>query len=182
MPARAKPFLRVGTVLLGLWALFHIAIGVYHTILFAQVPVNLYTVAYGMPVPEAAMSDPALRLGASAIEVYSVLLAGCGIVAIWAAILARRGQLVGLWLATILPGIASLAYLYGLILPGQLGGANAWAGPVIYLLGITSLWLGFPRSPVAARHDSGSPAADGPSGLVWAGRLRTISDHVAREG
>lgn len=125
MPTPTRPFLKIGIVLLGLWAVFHIAIGVYHTILFAQAPVNLYTLAYGIPVPKAAMGDPALRLGADAIEVYSVLLAGCGIVALWAAVLARRGRPVGLWLATVVPGIASLAYLDGLIAPGQLTGANA---------------------------------------------------------
>lgn len=153
-------FRRAGAVLLGIWALFHLAIGVYHTVLFAQAPANLFTVAYGIPITTTAMTDPALRLGSDAIEVYSLLLGGCGIVVVLATILALRGQRVGLWLNTIVPGIASLAYLYGLILPGQLTGVNAWAGPAVYLLGIGLLWLGLSRNPVRRVGLSPSPRSD----------------------
>lgn len=142
-------FRRVGAALMGIWALFHLTIGVYHTVLFARAPANLFTVAYGIPVAGTAMTDPALRLGSDAIEVYSLLLGGCGIVVVLGTVLALRGQRAGLWLDTIVPGIASLAYLYGLILPGQLTGVNAWAGPVVYLLGVVFLWLGV--SPEAVR-------------------------------
>src|SRR5262245_38140563 len=56
-------------VLLGLWSVFHLAVGVYHTILFAQDPMNLFTVAYHVTIPSYAANDPALRLGSDAIEV-----------------------------------------------------------------------------------------------------------------
>lgn len=129
-----------GAVLLGLWSVLHLAVGVYHTILFAQDPMNLFTVAYHVTVPSNAADDPALRLGSDAIEVYSVLLAGAGLVTLLATIMAVRGRPTGPWLAPLVAGVASLAYIYGLILPGQLTGPNAWTGPILYLVGVGALW------------------------------------------
>jgi hypothetical protein len=131
-----------------LWAIFHIAIGAYHTVLFStQGSGSLYSSAYGIPVSPADMQDPARALGSDAIEVYSVLLAGYGVLAIWGTILALRGQYLGWWLNTILLGVAGLAYVYGLIVPGQLTAGNAYAGPVLYALGVVFMWAGFSRLP-----------------------------------
>jgi hypothetical protein len=152
MRTKTNVFVGLGAALFTLWGLFHLAIGVYHTILFAtQGSMSLFTVAYRIPLVPADLTDPARQLGSDAIEVYSILLGGYGIVAILAAVMSVRRQRIGLWLNTIGPGIASAAYVYGLIIPGRLTGANAWTGPIIYLVGVACLWIGFSRLPQPAQ-------------------------------
>jgi hypothetical protein len=130
-------FVRISSVLFGLTALFHIMIGVYHAFLFGtQGPQSMYTVAYGMPISSRDMLDPARALGAGAIVVYSLLLLGVGVVSIYAAANAWRGRREGLWLNVVMVGIAEFAIVYGLILPGQLTGANAYISPLIYVLAV----------------------------------------------
>ncbi len=87
MQPRTNTFIQIGAVIFIVWALFHIAIGAYHTFLFStQGAQSLFSAAYGIPVSAVDMQDPARKLGSDAIEVYSVLLAGYGVLAVWAAI------------------------------------------------------------------------------------------------
>ncbi len=78
-------------------------------------------------------------------EVYSILLGGYGVLSIWATIWSLRGQRSGFWLNTIMLGIAQLAIVYGLIIPGRLTGPNAYARLVLYLLGVVLGGVGFLR-------------------------------------
>ena len=129
-----------------LWAVFHMAIGVYHTLLFStQGPQSMFTTAYGMPLTAGDMEDPARLLGADAIEVYSILLFGYGVLGIWATVLLLQGQRLGFWLNTVMMGIAQIAVLYGLIIPGQLTGPNAYADLALYILGVTLSGIGLFR-------------------------------------
>jgi hypothetical protein len=135
----AKPnlLMKLGAVTFGLLAIFNIAIGTYHTILFTfQGSQSLFTAAYGIPVSTADMSDSARLLGSDAIEVYSILLGGFGLLSVWATIGSLRGRRSGFWLNTFVLGIAQIAILYGLVIPGRLTGANAYAGFVLYALGV----------------------------------------------
>lgn len=104
----------------------------------------MYTVAYGIPVSSDDMSDPARALGADAIAVYSILLFGVGVVSLWATVNAWRGRREGFWLNVVIVGIAEFAILYGLIIPGQLIGANGFISPIIYslavLFGLIGMW------------------------------------------
>ncbi|HLV97471.1 MAG TPA: hypothetical protein VKT82_02235 [Ktedonobacterales bacterium] len=146
MKTKTNGLIIMGAVLFLLWALFHMAIGVYHTLLFAtQGSQSLFSAAYGIPVSAAEMRDPARLLGSDAIEVYSILLFGYGVLAIWATLLLLRGQRLGFWMNTILLLIAQLAVLYGLIIPGRLTGINAFADLVVYLLGVLMTGIGFRR-------------------------------------
>lgn len=93
MKTRTNGFILIGAVMLILWAVFHIAIGVYHTLLFStQGPQSLFSVAWGITVNPADMEDPARLLGSRAIEVYSVLLFGYGVIAIWATVIMLQGH------------------------------------------------------------------------------------------
>lgn len=146
MKARRNGLITLGAAMFLLWALFHAAIGVYHTLLFGiQGPQSLYSAAYGIPVSATDMHDPARLLGSDAIEVYSILLLGYGVLAIWGTLLILRGNRSGFWMNTIMLGIAQLAVLYGLIIPGRLTGVNAFADLVLYLLGVLATAIGFKR-------------------------------------
>lgn len=139
--------MKFAAVAFGLLAVFNIAIGVYHTILFAsQGSGSLFSAAYGIPVTAADMRDSARLLGSDAIEVYSILLGGYGALSLWATVASLRGQRSGFWLNTVMVGIAQLAILYGLILPGRLTGPNAYAGIVLYLLGVLFGGIGLARA------------------------------------
>lgn len=136
----------LGAVIFALLAIFNIGIGTYHTVLFtAQGSQSMFSSAYGIPVSAAEMKDPARLLGSDAIEVYSILLGGYGVLSIWATIWSLRGQRSGLWLNTIMVGIAQVAIVYGLIIPGRLTGANAYAGVVLYILAVFLSGIGFAR-------------------------------------
>ena len=134
---KADRFMKLSAIMFGLLALFNIAIGIYHSALFTfQGSQSLFTTAYGIPVSATDMKDPARLLGSDAIEVYSILLGGYGVLSIWATIVSLRGQGSGFWLNTLMVGISQLAILYGLVLPGRLTGANAFVGFVLYGLGV----------------------------------------------
>jgi hypothetical protein len=146
MKTKTNGLITIGAVMFMLWALFHMAIGVYHTLLFSiQGSQSMFSSAYGIPVSAAEMHDPARLLGSDAIEVYSILLFGYGVLAIWATLIMVRGRRFGFWMNTILLGIAQLAVLYGLIIPGRLTGVNAFADLVLYLLGVIVSGIGLGR-------------------------------------
>jgi hypothetical protein len=126
-----------GAVLFVLLAVLNLAIGTYHTVLFStQGPGSLFSSAYGIPVSAADMTDRARALGAAAIETYSMLLAGYGLLSLWATGVMLRRRWMGLWINAVFLGISQLAVIYGLIVPGHLGGANAYLGPLLYVLGV----------------------------------------------
>lgn len=137
MNSKPDLFVKLGAAMFGLLALFNIAIATYHTILFtSQGSQSLFSAAYGIPVSAAEMKDSARLLGSDAIEVYSILLGGYGVLSVWATLASLRGQRSGFWINTVMVGIAQFAILYGLVIPGRLTGANAYAGLVLYLLGV----------------------------------------------
>jgi len=92
------------------------------------------------------MADPARALGADAIEVYSILLAGYGLLSIGATVWMLRGHRSGFWINALFVGISQLAILYGLIIPGQLGGLNGYIGPALYVLGVALGAMGLTAS------------------------------------
>jgi len=122
-------------------------IGIYHTFLFTvHGSQSMFSIAYGIPVTTADMHDRARALGADAVEVYSILLFGAGIVSVWASWLMLQGQRLGFWLNTAAVGIAEFAILYGLIIPGQLSGANGYASLVLYALAVSVGGVGIWKS------------------------------------
>src|SRR5262249_3493453 len=132
-----RTLLWTGCGLFLLLALLNLAIGAYHTVLFAsQGPWGMFATAYRIPVTAADLADPARALGGSAIAVYSMLLAGYGLLSIWATVWSLRGRSAGLWLNTMFVGISQLAVVYGLIIPGHLRGANALLGPGLFVLAV----------------------------------------------
>lgn len=137
-------FIWIGAMALGLVALLNLAVGTYHTMLFAtQGPLSMFTVAYGIEDIRAPdMTDRAHALGASAVVVYSMLLAGYGLLSLWATVTMVRGRWSGFWLNAIFVGISQLAVLYGLIIPGVLSGANGFTGPALYVVGIMASTIG----------------------------------------
>jgi hypothetical protein len=143
MPAKTNLAIKIGSALFGLLALFHISIGAYHTVLYATLGrVSMFTDAYGIAASPADMQDPARFLGSDAIEVYSVLLLGYGVLSLWAIALTLRGDRLGFWLNTIIVGVAEVAITYALVLPGHLTGANGWASPVMYALAVIATGIG----------------------------------------
>lgn len=140
---RTNNFIRLSSILFIAIATFHVMIGVYHTFLFTvHGSQSMFSIAYGIPVTAADMHDRARALGADAIEVYSILLFGAGIISMWASWLMLRGQRLGLWLNIVAVGAAEFAILYGLIIPGQLSGVNGYASPVLYAFAVTAGVLG----------------------------------------
>src|SRR5262249_17377675 len=127
----------VGALLFALLAVLNLAIGAYHTVLFAtRGPASMYSSAYGIPVSAADMTHRARALGAGAIETYSLLLVGYGLLSLGATGALLRGRWLGFWLNAVFVGVSQLAVIYGMIIPGHLAGANAYAGPLLYVLGI----------------------------------------------
>jgi hypothetical protein len=160
-------FVWVGAVLFALAALLNLAVGAYHTVLFAtQGPQSMFSVAYRIPVTAAEMGDPARALGAGAIETYSVLLAGYGLLSLWATGAMLRGRRSGFWLNAAFLGIAQLAVVYGLIVPGHLGGANGYMGPALYALGVAASAVGLALAN-AAPGTRGANAAAPAEGRPW---------------
>jgi hypothetical protein len=141
----------LGAVCFALLALLNLAIGTYHTVLFGtQGPQSMFSSAYGLPVSAADMTDRARALGAGAIETYSLLLVGYALLSLWATRSMLRGRRSGFWLNVVFVGISQLAVMYGLIIPGHLGGANAYMGPALYVLGVTMSAVGLIRTETAA--------------------------------
>jgi hypothetical protein len=137
MNVKSHLFMRLGAVMFGLLAIFYLAIGTYHTILFTfQGSPSLFSIAYGIPVNASDMKDSARLLGSDAIEMYSILLGGYGALSIWATIESLRGRRFGFWVNTFMIGVAQVATLYALVIPGRLSGANAFASFVLYGLGV----------------------------------------------
>jgi len=150
---RTNSFIKISSILFILIAIFHVMIGVYHTFLFTvHGSQSMFSIAYGIPVTAVDMHDRARALGADAIEVYSILLFGAGIVSMWASWLMLRGQRLGFWLNAVAVGIAELAILCGLIIPGQLSGANGYASPMLYVLAVLVGVVGIWKSSVAEQH------------------------------
>ncbi len=146
MIVKTDLFMKLGAAMFGLVALFNLAIGTYHTILFAsQGSQSLFSAAYGIPVTAADMRDSARLLGSDAIEMYSILLGGYGALSIWATIETLRGRRFGFWLNTFVLGITQIATLYALVIPGRLTGANAYASFVLYGLGVLFGAIGLAR-------------------------------------
>jgi hypothetical protein len=137
MGAKSDLYMKISAVVFGLLALFNLAIGIYHTILFTfQGSPSLFSIAYGIRVTATDMKDPARLLGSDAIEMYSILLGGYGALSLWSAIESWRGLRAGFWLNAFIVGIAQIATLYALVIPGRLTGANAYASFVLYGLAI----------------------------------------------
>lgn len=148
---QTNSFIKVSSALFIIIAIFHVMIGIYHTFLFTvHGSQSMFSIAYGIPVTAADMHDRARALGADAIEVYSILLFGAGVVSMWASWLMLHGQRLGFWLNTVAVGVAELAILYGLIIPGQLSGVNGYASPVLYvfalLAGVLGVWKNLSNS------------------------------------
>jgi hypothetical protein len=136
-------YVRIGAVLFVLVAILNLAIGTYHTVLFAAGGSrSMFSSAYGIPVTAVDMADPARALGADAIEVYSILLAGYGLLSIGATVWMLRGHRSGFWINALFVGISQLAIVYGLIIPGQLGGLNGYLGPALYIVGVALSAMG----------------------------------------
>lgn len=136
MTFKTDVFMKLGAAMFGLLALFNLAIGTYHTILFAsQGSQSLFSAAYGIAVTAADMKDSARLLGSDAIEMYSILLGGYGALSLWATIESLRGRRFGVWLNVFMVGVAQIATLYALVIPGRLTGANAYVTFVLYGLG-----------------------------------------------
>lgn len=76
---------------------------------------------------------------------FSIILAGYGVLSIWAAILMYRGQTVGFWLNTILLGIVDVAFVYALMVPGYIPLEQGIWGPVLYVLGVFFGGIGIRR-------------------------------------
>ncbi len=139
-------FMKLAGLMFGLLAIFNLAIGTFHTILFTvQGSQSLFSTAYGIPVTAADMRDSARLLGSDAIEMYSILLGGCGALSLWATIEILRGRRLGFWLNTFMLGITQIATLYALVIPGRLTGANAFASFVLYGLGVLLGAIGMAR-------------------------------------
>lgn len=137
MKTEAGLSMKLSALPFGLLALFNLAIGVFHTVLFTfQGSQSLFVTAYDIPVTALEMRDPARLLGSDAIEMYSILLGGYGMLSIWATIESLRGHRYGFWLNTVMGGMAQIATLYALIIPGRLSGPNAYASLVLYTVGV----------------------------------------------
>jgi hypothetical protein len=138
-----RKLLWVGSALFLLVALLNLAVGAYHTVLFAsQGPQSMFATAYRIPVSDADMADPARSLGGSAIAVYSMLLAGNGLLSIWGTVSTLRGNWSGLMLNLAVLGFSQLAVVYGLIIPGHLRGAIAYLGPGLFALAVAGSVVG----------------------------------------
>jgi hypothetical protein len=80
-----------------------------------------------------------------------MLLVGFGLLSLWATRSMLRRRWSGFWLNVVFVGISQLAVVYGLIMPGLLGGANAYMGLVFYLLGVATSADGLRWSVASAR-------------------------------
>ena len=77
---------------------------------------------------------------------FSIVLLGYGVLAIWAAQLAWRGHALGVWLKTILLGIADAAFVIALMIPGHVPASKGIWGPLLYVLAVMFSGAGFLRA------------------------------------
>ena len=63
MTTKTNGWIKFGAVLFMLWAVFHMAIGAYRTLLFGtQGSQSMFSIAYGKQITAADMEDPARSL------------------------------------------------------------------------------------------------------------------------
>jgi hypothetical protein len=79
-----------------------------------------------------------------------MLLAGYGLLSFWAMASMLRRHRSGFWLNAVFVGLSQVAVVYGLIVPGHLGGANGYLGPALYVLAVAASAIGLALSGARA--------------------------------
>ena len=133
---------KAGAVFFVLWGLLHIAVGLSTAGQFiTSGPAGVFSGFGASPSPSEV--GPALQLAGHIALDFGLILAGYGLLAIWAALLIWRGQRLGFWLATVMLGVADGAFIVALMVPGFISPAAGGLGPLLYVLGVASAAIGF---------------------------------------
>lgn len=159
MHTPANRSVRVGAVMFVLWGVLHIVVGVIGVQQFLVSPPLGVLVAYGATISPGD-AGRTLELAAHVALEFSVILGGYGLLAIWAAVLAWRGQTLGCWINIVMLGIVDLAFIVALMLPGYIGFWMGIWGPLLYVLGVGFTAYGLANKGAAARTPvaAGGPA------------------------
>lgn len=145
---------KIGIIMFILWGILHILVGAIAVAAYiTKGPVGIFT-AYGATLGTQDTGETLMLAANIALE-FSIILAGYGILSIWAAMLMYRGQTLGFWLNTILLGIVDVAFVYALMLPGYIPVDQGIWGPVLYVLGVLFGALGIKRSVNASSQGNG---------------------------
>jgi hypothetical protein len=142
MRSPANRVAQTGAAIFVLWGVLHLVVGLIGAFAFASSgPAGVFS-GFGA-APVAAELTPTLVLAGHIALDFSLVLAGYGVLAIWAAVLIWRGQRLGFWLNTVMLGIADGSFIIALMLPGFISPAAGGLGPVLYVLGVAFTAIGF---------------------------------------
>ncbi len=145
MSTSPNRFIKSSVVMFILWGILHILVGVLAVVAYAtQGPIGIFT-AYGATLGPREAGDTLMLAANIALE-FSIILAGYGVLSVWAAVVMYRGNALGFWLNTVLLGIVDVAFVYALMLPGYIPLDQGIWGPVLYVLGVSFGALGLKRS------------------------------------
>jgi hypothetical protein len=144
MPTSPNRLIKLGALMFILWGILHILVGAVAVVAYAtKGPIGIFT-AYGATL-ESQDTGQTLMLAANIALEFSIILAGYGILSIWAAFVMYRGQELGFWLNTVLLGIVDAAFVYALMLPGYIPVDQGIGGPVLYVAGVVLSAIGLQR-------------------------------------
>jgi hypothetical protein len=144
MPTSPNRLIKLGALMFILWGILHIVVGAVAVVAYAtKGPIGIFT-AYGATL-ESQDTGHTLMLAANIALEFSIILAGYGILSIWAAIVMYRGQVLGFWLNTVLLGIVDAAFVYALMMPGYIPLDQGIWGPVLYVAGVILSAIGLQR-------------------------------------
>lgn len=134
MPNR---LIKIGAMMFFLWGVLHLFAGYLITEPFFTQGVGHNLAVLGLEKPTIPLDQ--LTHAASHLALnFGFDLAGYGVLAIWFAWFLWQGRHIQLsfWVLTIMLGIADLAFIYSLLLPGYSPLLEGIAGPVLYVLGV----------------------------------------------
>jgi hypothetical protein len=151
MPASRNPLITAGSFMFILWGILHILVGIIAAVAYdTRNPVEIFT-AYGASLGPAD-SGPTLMLAANITLEFSIILAGYGVLSIWAALIMLRGQALGFWINTVHLGIVDVAFVCSLMIPGYIPISQGIWGPILYVFGVFLGGIGLKRPSTHRYH------------------------------
>lgn len=150
-PAVALP-VRIGAVLYLLWSVLHIWVGVegLHQYLGGDVAAQWHMLIGGSRVPSTAFvhaTDAATTLAHGQLIVnFAVDVGGYGVLGLFVAwLLWTRASWLAYFMGLVLIGIADLAFLFAMVVPGVIAlNAGTVGGPVLWVLAVLVTPWGMP--------------------------------------
>lgn len=135
---------RIGAVFYILWGIFHSYIGVFLliTMLRSGTAPALSVVGNALP-PSTLANDPLVN---GVLGHYSWNLVWFGLYAIVVALFLNwKNSRTGYWFNLVLVSLTDIGFIFAIVLPGYIGAAAGWTGPVLWLLAAAFTTLAYSK-------------------------------------